>query len=100
MTYAKEFTYMEKTAADIGVPYLNKATVEYTMTQKFTTTTTNTATVTSTVSYSLQQQIPPLTMQQVTANASAGMITVKVSCKLILHRWYYKARLGYAYILL
>lgn len=52
--------------------------VEFTATQKFTTTSTNSGTHTSTISYALQQLIPGLTAQTVTANATAGMITVKV----------------------
>lgn len=52
--------------------------VEFTATQKFTTTSTNSGTHTSTISYAIQQEIPALTAQTVTANATAGMITVKV----------------------
>ncbi|WIA16129.1 hypothetical protein OEZ85_012847 [Tetradesmus obliquus] len=83
MTYAKEFAYSEKAVAEIGIPFLNKASVEFSATQKFTTTDTNTETRTSTVTYALQQQIPGLTAQTVIANASAGMIQVKVPCTIV-----------------
>ncbi|WIA16131.1 hypothetical protein OEZ85_012849 [Tetradesmus obliquus] len=80
MAYAKEFSYSEKAVAEIGIPFLNKASVEFSATQKFTTTDTKTETRTSTITYALQQQIPGLTAQTVIANASAGMIQVKVPC--------------------
>lgn len=80
MAYAKEFSYSEKAVAEIGIPFLNKASIEFSATQKFTTTDTNTEIRTSTITYALQQQIPGLTAQTVVANASAGMIQVKVPC--------------------
>lgn len=79
MTFAKEFSLSEKAVAEIGIPFLNKAVLEFSATQKWTTTNTNTETRTSTVTYTLQQQIPAYTSQIITANASAGMITVRVS---------------------
>uniref|UniRef100_A0A383VSD8 TNFR-Cys domain-containing protein n=1 Tax=Tetradesmus obliquus TaxID=3088 RepID=A0A383VSD8_TETOB len=53
MTYTKDFTYAEKAVAEIGIPFLNKASVEFSSTQKFTTTDTKTETRTSTITYAL-----------------------------------------------
>lgn len=79
MTYAEAFQFSEKATLKIGIPFLNDAaTLEFSSTQTFTTTTTNTDTKTSTYTTTLTQQIPALTVQEVTAKASAGMITVKV----------------------
>jgi hypothetical protein len=52
--------------------------LQFSASQKFTTTDTKTETRTGTITYALQQQIPGLTMQQVTANGTAGVITLKV----------------------
>lgn len=78
MTYTKDFSYSEKASVSVGIPFLVKNNLEFTSVQKFTDTNTNTDTRTTTTTYALQQQIPALTAQEVTANASAGVITVKV----------------------
>jgi hypothetical protein len=52
---------------------------QFSATQRFTTTETKTETRSSTVALALTQEIPGLTMQQVTANGTAGIITVKVT---------------------
>lgn len=78
LTFAQAFTFQERATTMIGVPILGKVGIDFTATQAFTTTTTNTQTQTSTITYALQQQIPALTAQSVTARASAGILTVRV----------------------
>ena len=78
MQYAEAFQYSEKSTLKIGIPFMSEnAQLEFGAQQTFTTTTTNTDTKTNTYTTALQQQIPPLTIQEVTAKASAGVITVK-----------------------
>lgn len=78
MTYAEAFQYSEKASIKIGVPFVKEGSLEFGAQQTFTTTTTNTAQTTTTYTTALQQQIPPLTLQEVNASARADTITTRV----------------------
>ena len=62
----------------LGVPFVKEGSLEFGAQQTFTTTTTNTAQTTTTYTTALQQQIPPLTLQEVNASARADTITTRV----------------------
>ena len=61
-----------------GIPFIGDGTLEFGSQQTFTTTTTTTAQQTTTYTTALQQQIPPLTLQEVNASAKADTITTEV----------------------
>ncbi len=60
------------------MPYLTNGLLDYGAQQTFNTTTANTARQNTAYTIALQQQIPPLTLQEVNATAKADTITVRV----------------------
>jgi hypothetical protein len=62
----------------IGVPFMNDGKLEFGSQQTFTTTTKVSDTRTTSYQTALQQQIPPMTVQQVNASATADTITTRI----------------------